>query len=169
MPSRSRKKKQPAYTATIKKPSYTATIVATAIVSAIVTLVAVNQYNANNKKKSIDLLQMRTNEVTDFYFIDPEYIVFEEQLQKNDDLIVGVNAHLLNRSNFPETYEIISSAVFPVEFNRTLRLKYSKNNKIINAHLNSFDIYIPYRVNFDAADEVAQMQKCISKMELLRK
>lgn len=146
-----------------KKPNYAATIIATAAVSAVVTLIALNSYK--NTHTVSDTLKSRDEEETEFYFVDPEYIVFKEQLQEHRGLVTGLNAHLLNEGNFTETYDLIRRAVTPVQYNRTLVLTYKRSTNSLKTQLSPINIFIPYRINFDSKEEEAELQKCITSMQ----
>tara|TARA_B100001778_G_C18231419_1_gene469051 strand:+ start:32 stop:514 length:483 start_codon:yes stop_codon:yes gene_type:complete len=128
-----------------KQTNYTSVVLLSAVSAALLTLIMMNTYKTDANRDELKTRE-RPGKDLDFFFVDPEYVVFREQvsqLPSGDE--VAYDPFILNRLNFPETYELIMEAVFPVtSFDRTQVLIYS-NNLIKTVTIRSKPITIPHK------------------------
>ena len=148
------------------KRNYATVTIFSAVSAALLTLIAFTSYS--DKKFTDELLKRKgVNDKITFYFIDPEYIVFKDQISTNkDDNSLNVyNPYNLNKLNFPETYSSIVKAIYPIKTNtRTLELVYA-NGKITQMNNYGKNIYLPYSNRSYLEQKKTDIGECVKKME----
>ena len=107
------------------------TVMLSAVAAALLTVVMMNSFKTDVNRDEL-LTRLGNNKRIRFFFVDPEYVVFEDQVSTvPSGLDVAYSPFILNRLNFPETHGIIADAIFPVTSeDRSRELVFSENRII---------------------------------------
>ena len=153
-----------------KRTNYVAVAILSAVSAALLTVIVLTSARPTQYRDEL-LGRTEGKKKFEFYFVDPGYVIFADQINKlASGLDVAYDPYTLNRLNFPDTYDTITKAVFPVRLaearERTLLWQ---DGRITRIQDRAQSIVVPNKNPEYLSEKEKEISQCVKLMDQVQK